>query len=156
MSSSPNLRPVERVELDRYMGRWWVISHVPNFLENGKVATSDNYERRPDGRLTADFAFRRGSVDAPEERWKGVAWVVNSATNAEWKVQLFWPFTADYQILELAPDYSWAVVASRGGKWVWVLARTTTLSDPIYRDILERISKQGLDPDKLQKVPQRP
>lgn len=155
MSTPPAYRTVANVDLDRYLGRWWVIANVPNFLENGKVGTADVYERRPDGRLTANYVFRRGSLDAPEQEWKGVAWVTKPATNAEWKVQLFWPFSADYHIVELDPDYAWAVVVSRGGKWMWVLARQPTLSEAVYRDILDRIGRQGLDASALVKVPQR-
>src|SRR4051812_1899538 len=99
-----SLHLVEHVDLDRYMGRWYVISNIPNFFENGKVATSDNYARRPDGKLDNIFAFRKGSFDAPEKRWEGVAWVTNTSSNAEWKVRLFWPFTSEYQIIELDPN----------------------------------------------------
>ncbi len=155
MSKPPTYRTVAKVDLDRYLGRWWVIAYVPNFLENGKVGTADVYERRPDGRLTANYMFRRDSLDAPEKEWKGVAEVTNPATNAEWKVQLFWPFWADYHIIELDPDYAWAVVVSRGGKWMWVLARQTTLPDSVYRDIVDRVGRQGLDASALVKVPQR-
>ncbi len=138
------------------MGRWYVISNVPNFLENGKVGTSDNYALRADGRLDNIYAFRKGSLDAPEKRWEGVAWVTNTTTNAEWKVRLFWPFTADYRVLELDPDYRWAVVSNHDGKMLWVLARETSLSDNVYQDIVARITRLGLDPSKLQKVPQLP
>lgn len=155
-TKKPDLTPVASVDLDRYMGRWYVISAVPTIFEKGKVATSDNYARRADGRFDADFAFRKGSLDAPEQEWKGVAKIVDPATNARWKVQLFWPFWADYDILELDPNYRHAVVSSRGGKWLWVLARETTLPEATYRDLEARLAKRGLDPAKLVRVPQRP
>ncbi len=155
-TKTPNLMTVATVDLDRYMGRWYVISHVPNFLENGKVGTSDIYARRADGKFDANFAFRKGSLSAPEQEWKGVATIAERATNAAWKVQFVWPLAADYLILELDPDYKWAVVASRGGKWLWVLARETTLPDAVYRDIEGRVTRRGLDAAKLRRVPQLP
>lgn len=154
-SSKPNLTTVSAVDLDRYLGRWHVIAYTPNFLENGKVATADTYARRDDGKLEANYSFRKGSLDAPEQEWKGVATIVNRTTNAEWEVQLFWPFSADYLILELDPDYQWAVVASRGGKWVWILARNPTLPASTFADLQQRISARGLDAQKLAPVPQR-
>lgn len=154
MSSNPSLRSVSHVDLDRYMGRWYVISHVPYFLENGKVGTSDNYARRPDGRLDAIFAFRKQSLTAPEKTWNGVAEVTNTTTNAEWKVSFVWPFSATYRVLELDPDYRWAVVSNGNGKLVWVLARETSLPDALYREILGRVTAQGLEANKLVKVPQ--
>jgi apolipoprotein D and lipocalin family protein len=44
-----------------------VISHVPYFLEKGKVATYDTYARRSDGKLVNNFTFREKSFDAPEK-----------------------------------------------------------------------------------------
>lgn len=153
-SAPPALHTVQHVDLDRYMGRWYVISHVPNFFEKDKVGTSDNYALRPDGRLDNVFVFRKGSLDAPEKSWKGIAWVTNTASNAEWKVRLFWPFTADYLLLELDPNYQWAVACNQDGKLFWVLARETSLPDNVYQEILTRIRHQGLDPSKLENVPQ--
>ena len=155
MKSTRNLTTVTQVDLDRYMGRWQVIAYVPNFVENGKVATADSYAKRPDGKMDNIYSFRKGSLDAPEKSWHGTAWVTNQQTNAEWKVRLLWPFTSDYKILELAPDYAWAVVASNGGDLLWILARDRTLPDPVYSDLLGRLERRGLDSASLVKVPQR-
>lgn len=153
--TKPNLTTVPSVDLDRYLGRWYVIAHTPNFLEKGKVGAADNYARRPDGKLDANYSFRKGSLDAPEQEWKGVGTIVNPKTNAEWKVQLLWPFSAEYLILELDPGYHWAVVASRGGKWLWILARETSLAPAAYADLQQRIAARGLDAKNLELVPQR-
>ncbi|CAM3136504.1 lipocalin family protein [Rariglobus hedericola] len=149
-----SLATVKSVDLDRYMGRWHVIAYTPNFFEDGKVATSDNYVKHADGTMAADYVFRRKNFEAPEKTWHGKAWVTNTQTNAEWKVRLFWPFTSDYLILELDADYRWAVVASNGGKLVWVLAREHTLPDSVYTDLLKRIDARGLDSSRLARVPQ--
>ncbi|MET0262184.1 MAG: lipocalin family protein [Rariglobus sp.] len=155
MKTTPaSLATVQSVDLDRYMGRWHVIAYVPNYFEDGKVATSDSYAKRPDGKMDNIYAFRKKSFDAPEKEWKGTAWVTNTQTNAEWKVRLLWPFTNDYYILELAPDYSWAVVASNKGKLVWVLARDRKLPHATYTDLLQRIDRRGLESSRLVRVPQ--
>lgn len=155
-TKKPDLSTVPSVDLDRYMGRWNVIAAMPTIFEKGKVATADIYARRPDGRLEANYAFRKGSLDAPEKEWKGVAKIVDPATNARWQVQLFWPFWADYDILELDPNYRHAVVSSRGGKWLWILARDTTLPEATYAELERRLTQRGLDPSQLVRVPQRP
>lgn len=80
---------------------------------------------------------------------------MNRHTNAEWKVQLLLPFSAEYLVLELDPDYRWAVVASRGGKWLWILARDTSLPEATLTDLRQRITARGLDAQKLKPVPQR-
>jgi len=146
------LHTVARVDLTRYMGRWYVISHVPNFLEKNKVNTSDNYALKDDGTIGVTYMFRKGALDAPEKSWKGTGWILNKATEAEWSVRLFWPIKSSYWVLELDPNYQWVVAATKDGELFWVMARTPTISVETYRMILDRIRAQGLDPAKLEKV----
>jgi apolipoprotein D and lipocalin family protein len=148
------VRTVPRVDLPRYLGNWYVIANIPYALEKGKVASYDTYSMRPDGRMDNVFTFRKGSFTAPETSWHGVAWVVNRASNAEWRVRFLWPLYATYLVLELDPDYRWAVVATPGHKLLWVLARQRHLDDSTYAEILKRIAAQGYDPSRVAKVPQ--
>jgi apolipoprotein D and lipocalin family protein len=150
----PPLRTVEHVDMERYLGRWYVIANIPYFLEKGKVASYDTYAKRPDGKLVNNFTFRKGDFNAPEQTWHGSAWVVNTTTHAEWKVRFVWPLSSTYLVLELDPDYRWAVVGTPGRGLLWVLARDRQLSDETYAAILKRIQAQGYDPAKLAKVPQ--
>jgi apolipoprotein D and lipocalin family protein len=155
-STMPKASPatVARVDLDRYLGRWYVISHVPYFLEKGKVATYDTYARRSDGKLVNNFTFREKSFDAPEKTWEGVAWVTDTTTNATGKVRFIWPFVVTYKIFALDPDYRWAVVGTGDAGLLWVLARETTLPSPTYDAILAELRAKGIDPAKLVYVPQ--
>jgi apolipoprotein D and lipocalin family protein len=152
--STKNLRTVERIDLARYMGDWHVIAHVPYLLEKGKVGTIDRYALRTDGRIDVEFVFRKKTFDAPEEKWTGVAWVTERATNAEWRVRFLWPFSASYRVLELDPDYRWATVSTGDGDLIWILARARALDALIYADLVGRIRARGLEADKLVKVPQ--
>jgi apolipoprotein D and lipocalin family protein len=130
--STPPPRTAPHVDLDRYLGRWYVIANIPYFLEQGKIASYDTYGKRPDGTLDNTFTFRKGGFDAPEKSWRGTARVTNTATNAEWKVRFLWPFTSTYLVLELDPDYRWAVVGTPGRSLLWILARERHLSPGDY------------------------
>lgn len=152
--NQPPVRTVPHVDLNRYQGKWHVIASIPYFLEKGKVASSDAYSMRPDGRMNNDFTFRKGSLEAPEETWHGVAWVVNHQSNAEWRVRFLWPLYTTYLVLELDTDYRWAVVATPGHKLLWVLARNRQLEPQTYAEILRRIQAQGYDTNRLALVPQ--
>jgi apolipoprotein D and lipocalin family protein len=153
-SADPDLSPVSHVDLPRYMGRWYVIYHVPNFLEKGKVATADTYTLLPDGTLRDVFTFRKHTFDEPERQWSGKGWVIDSDTHALWKFRLFWPFKAGYRILELDPNYLWAVASTDSGSLFWVLSRAPTLDDVNVQTIRARLARRGLDPSKLEAVPQ--
>jgi apolipoprotein D and lipocalin family protein len=155
-TTQPPLRTVTHVDLNRYLGNWYVIANIPYFLENGKVASYDTYSLRPDGRMNNTFTFRKGGFDAPEKSWHGIAWVVNHDSNAEWKVRFLWPFSTTYLVLELDSDYQWAVVGTPGRNLLWVLARQRHLSAITYGEILHRIGLQGYDTNCLALVPQPP
>jgi apolipoprotein D and lipocalin family protein len=138
------------------MGDWYVFAHIPYSLEKGKVGTLDRYALRPDGHIQNSFLFRRASLDAPLEEWKGVARVHDKASNAEWRVQFVWPFRLPFLVIDLDPDYQWAVIGYSSRKLGWVLSRKTALNDDTYRSILKRMEQQGYDASLLVKVPQRP
>ncbi len=152
----PPLVTVPHVDLPRYMGDWYVFAHIPYSLEKGKVGTFDRYAMRADGRMDNIFCFRKGTLDAPLQQWNGVAWVHNKETNAEWRVQFIWPLRVPYLITDLDKDYQWSVVGYPSRKLAWVLTRQTTLDEPTYQGILERLRKQGYDTTQLVKVPQLP
>jgi apolipoprotein D and lipocalin family protein len=152
----PDLRTAPFVDVSRFMGKWWVISHVPNFIENGKVGTSDTYTAISKTRLKTAFTFRKGSLDAPEEQWVGTARITNTTTNADWKVRLVWPLESRYRVLELDPNYGWAVVSNGNGKLVWVLSRTPRLDSYTYGVVMERLRQRRISPASLEMVPQAP
>ena len=151
----PPLKTVPYVDLDRYMGDWYVIAHLPYSLEKGKVGTIDRYVQRPDGKIDNTFLFRKGSLDAPLQQWKALAWVHNKTTNAEWRVQFIWPFRSPYLVLDLDKDYQWSVVGHPKRKLGWVLSKSPTMDEGTYRGILQRLTKQGYDISKFERVPQK-
>ena len=153
--SKPPLKTVAHVDLPRFMGDWYVFAHIPYGLEKGKVGTLDRYALRPDGRIQNSFLFRRGSLDAPLEEWKGIAWVHDKESNAEWRVQFVWPLRAPFLVIDLDPQYQWAVIGDPPRKLAWVMTRKTTLDESTYREILKRWEAQGYDASLLKKVPQR-
>jgi len=152
----PPLRPVAHVDLPRYMGDWYVFANIPYLLENGKVATKDRYALRPDGKIDNIFVFHRKTFAAPEKQWKALAWVHSKETNAEWRVQFFWPVSIPYFIIDLDEDYQWSVVGYPSRKLAWVLTRKPVLDEAVYQGILKRMAAQGYDPKMLVKVPQVP
>lgn len=148
------LKLVDSVDLPRFMGDWFVFAHIPYSLEKGKVGTLDRYALREDGRIQNSFLFRRKTLDAPLEEWKGVAWVHDKKSNAEWRVQFIWPFRVPFMVIDLDPDYRWAVIGYPSRKLAWVLSRNPVLDEKTYQGILSRMEKQGYDTSRLAKVPQ--
>ena len=107
------------------------------------------YARRPDGKLDNIFTFRRSGFDSPEVSWHGTAWVTNTDTNAEWKVRFIWPFSSTYLVLELDPDYRWAVIGHPSRNYLWILARQPELSADIRNRLVGQARGLGFPVDDL-------
>lgn len=150
----PPLESTAAVDLDRYMGRWWVIANIPYFAEKGKVATADVYTLRADGRIDNVYVYRKG-FDKPEKTMNGLATVVPGTDNAQWKIAFFGGLVrADYLILEVAPDYSWALIGHPKRNLAWVFSRYQGMDDTQYETLRAKFTAWGYDAEKLQRVPQ--
>jgi apolipoprotein D and lipocalin family protein len=158
--ASASMKTVAAVDIDRYAGRWYEISRLPNRFQKGCSGNvTAEYVLRGDGRI--DVVNRCSATDGEEKRAEGVARIVDETNRAKLKVRFapaflsFLPMVwGDYWIIDLAPDYSYAVVGEPARKYLWVLAREPTLEDETYRGILERIEAQGYDPNDLVRTPQ--
>jgi apolipoprotein D and lipocalin family protein len=73
-----------------------------------------------------------------------------------WGVQVFWPLKAQYIVAYLKDDYSQVIVARDARDYVWVMARTPTISEADYDALLAKVKGLGYPMDKIRKVPQQP
>ena len=141
------------VDLKRYMGAWNVIANIPYFAEKGKVATRDVYTLNADGNVDTTYFYRK-SFDGPEKTIGSVGIVQPNSNGAFWRVRFLGVFHADYLILDVAPDYSWALVGQRSRKLGWVLARDPAMDEATYASLLEKFRGFGYDTTQFQRVPQ--
>jgi apolipoprotein D and lipocalin family protein len=154
VTAMPPLTTTANVDLDRYMGRWWVIANIPYFAEKGKVATADVYALRDDGRIDNVYAYRK-AFDQPEKETKAVARVVPGTNNAQWQIAFFGGLVkADLLILEVAPDYSWALIGHPKRKMGWVFSRSQAMDDAQYQELRAKFAGYGYDIAQFQRVPQ--
>ncbi len=143
------------IDLPRFMGTWHVVAHVPYFFERGLVATRDVFHLLPDGRIDNDFVFKR-AFDEPDRTWHGVSTIVEGSGGREWAVQFVWPFSTRLQVLEVAPDYSTALLATPDRSLAWVFSREAVVDDAALAALKDRIATFGVDRAALARVPQTP
>jgi apolipoprotein D and lipocalin family protein len=155
-ADAPPLKTVRHVDINRYVGDWFVIANIPYFAEKDCVGSVESYGPRPDGRMDNWFTFHKKSFDAPVQKFTALAWVYNKQTNAEWRVRFLNLFTSPYLVLDLDPKYQWTVVGHPSRNYGWIMARTKRLPEAKYHAILQRLAQQGYDPKRFVKVPQLP
>lgn len=152
----PPVRTVERLDLPRYMGDWYVIANIPYFAEKNCLDSLERYVLRKDGKIDNTFFCRKKSLDAPlKQKASALGWVHDKRTNAEWRVRFFGLISTKYLVLGLDDDYQWSAVGHPSRKYGWVLARSKALPDESYRAALKVFAQQGYDTSRFVKVPQK-
>jgi apolipoprotein D and lipocalin family protein len=159
--SKEPLRVVPSVDLARYTGRWYEIARLPNrFEEKCASDVTAEYALLETGRLKVVNQCRK--KDGSMTRAEGSARLADKGgANSRLKVRFapgflsFLPFVwGDYQIMELAPDYSYALVGEPSRKYLWILSRTPQMDEGTYRQLTEAAAAQGFDVSRLIRIKQ--
>jgi apolipoprotein D and lipocalin family protein len=145
----PALETVPHVDLARYLGTWYEIASFPQSFQRGCTATTATYTLRDDGQIDVVNRCRVGSPDGKQKAARGRARVVDRLTNAKLEVSFFRPFWGPYWIIDLAPDYSYAVIGHPGRDYLWILSRTPTMDEVTYQNILARLRVQRYETSRL-------
>jgi len=140
---------VESVDAQRYMGLWYAIASIPTSFERQCIqGTTAEYRLLENGRIqvTNTCYDAEGSVDVA----RGQAWIPDPSESSKLKVSFvrflwIWWFGAPYWIIDLAPDYSYAVVGHPSREYGWILSRTPTLPEDVLDGIVTRLESQGYD-----------
>lgn len=143
------LTTVDQVDLARYAGKWHQIAYFPTrFQKNCEINVTAEYAIQADG--TVSVLNQCTKVNGTRKSIRGTARVVNSTSFAELKVKFFWFAPAgDYWVIDLGPQYEYAVVSEPKRKFLWILSRTPQLSRSQYDAILSRIAAKGLDLQRI-------
>jgi apolipoprotein D and lipocalin family protein len=143
------LEVVPHVELEKYLGKWYEIAHLPARFQEGCTDTTATYALSEDGSISVlNECVRSGKV----KRAKGKAKVVDKTSGAKLKVTFFWPFYGDYWIIDLGEDYDYAVVGTPNRRYLWILSRTPRMDDELFSRLIESAKSKGFDVSKLIKT----
>ena len=148
------MKTVAHVDIERFMGDWYVIANIPTFIEKGATNAIESYKLGNNGTIETTFTFFKDSPSGKKKTYKPTGFIKNKETNAEWKMQFLWPFKMTSLIIDLADDYSHTVIGVPNRKYVWIMARKPTISNDIYKEILNKLKIDGYDVSKIKKLVQ--
>ena len=152
----PPLALAQDVDLERFMGEWYVIASIPTRIEREAYDAVESYRLAEDGTIETTFTFRKGAFDGEPKRYTPRGHVVEGTGNAVWGMQFVWPVKADYRIAWLDSGYSMTVIGREDRDYVWIMAREPQLPEPEYDAMVAFVDSQGYDISALRRVPQRP
>ena len=145
---------VAALDLQRFMGPWYVIGVIPTFIEKDIYNAIESYELATDGTIKTTFTFNKGAFDGPAKRMEPKGFVIPGTNNAIWGMQFIWPVKAEYVISHVDADYTETIIARSARDYVWIMARTPQIPETDYQRLLTELTAQGYDLKKLRKVPQ--
>ncbi len=149
------VEPVQRFDLQQYLGTWYEIARLDHRFERGLSRVSATYTLREDGGVKV---VNRGySADAQGyEEAIGKAYFKASPDAGHLKVSFFGPFYGSYVVFELDPQYQHAYVAGYNHNYLWLLSRTPVVSDDVFNAFVASAKQKGFDVSELIRVDQSP
>jgi len=137
---------VPHVELEKYLGKWYEIAHLPARFQEGCSDTTATYTLSKNGSISVlNECIRNGKA----KKAKGRAKVVDKSSGAKLKVTFFRPFYGDYWIIKLGENYEYAVVGTPNLKYLWILSRTPQMDDSLYSSLMEFAKSKGFNVENL-------
>lgn len=146
---------VDYVDIDRFMGDWYVIANIPTMLEKGAHNAVENYSLNDDGTIATHFTYRKGSFDGKQKEYFPKGFISDEKTNAIWGMRFIWPIKADYRIVYLNEDYSITMIGRQKRDFLWIMAREPQIPAADYARLVEFAASLGYATSEIQRVPQR-
>jgi apolipoprotein D and lipocalin family protein len=153
MGVPDNVKVVEKVDANQYLGTWYEIARLDHSFERDLEKVTATYSTKDDGGIKV---LNRGFNVAKNE-WKeaeGKAYFVD-APNADktntgkLKVSFFGPFYGAYNIIALDANYQHVMICGPDKSYLWILSRTPKLAEPIKQDLIAQAKSLGFATEKL-------
>jgi len=152
-SQENEMKTVDYVDIERFMGKWFVTAIVPNMIENGATNASDIYELNPDGTIAITYDAIK---DGKKRQIKQKGTIINKESNADWTIQMKKPYVPflkfPFKIILIDPDYKYMAVGYPDNKMGWIMNRDTDMDELVYESILVELETFGYSRDQFVKI----
>ncbi len=152
---TPEMPVVDYVDIERFMGDWYVIANIPTMFEKGAHNAVETYTRNDDGTIATHFSYRKGGFDGKRKDYYPKGFITDEESNAIWGMRFIWPIKADYRIVYLDDDYSTTIIGRQKRDYIWIMAREPQISAANYEQLLQVAASLGYVTSEIQRVPQR-
>lgn len=154
-TGKPPIETVDRVDLERFIGDWYVIAHIPAPLEENAFNAVESYRLAGEGRVATTFRFREGGFAGEPYTYRPQGFVREDSGNAVWDMQFFWPVRFEYRIVYLDEAYRRTIIGRTARDYAWIMARTPEIPESEYRHLVDVLRSRGYATEQLRRVPQR-
>jgi len=147
------MKTVDYVDIERFMGKWFVTAIVPNMIENGATNASDIYELNSDGTIAITYdAIKDGKKKQIQQ--KGT--IINKESNAEWSIQMRKPYIPflkfPFKIILIDNDYNYMAVGYPDNKMGWIMCREAEMDEVLYENIITELTSFGYTKEQFVRI----
>jgi len=148
--------PVSEIELESFMGDWYVLAHIPALIEKNAYNAIESYNfNKEKQEIETTFTFNQSDYNGPQKIYKPKGYVIPGTNNAVWGMQFIWPIKAQYIIAYIDEGYENTIVARDKRDYLWFMSRKSDLSTEKKQWIFKKTEELGYDKDMLRFVPHR-
>lgn len=147
-------QPKKSVELNRYLGKWFEQARYEASFQKDCEGVTAEYTLKRDGNVRVVNTCRQGAVNSVSRSAEATAKMVEGSNGSKLKVTFVWPFEGDYWVLDRADDYSWSIVGEPSGRNLWLLTRSSRVSDRQYATLVKQAASLGYDVSLLRRTQQ--
>jgi len=145
---------VENLNIEKFMGRWYVISLIPNWIEEGGTNSFDDYKLNKDGTIDITYnTIKNNEIKTIKQ--KGI--IVDKNQPSRWEIKFIKPwipfFKAPYEVIVLDSNYNYMAVGYPDNTYGWIMSRDTYIIDSTYNQITDTLEKKfGYKKNDFKKV----
>jgi apolipoprotein D and lipocalin family protein len=143
-------KTVDFVDMNRFMGKWYVVAGRFTALEKNMFNAVETYSWNPSrNMIEIDFKYNKGSFTGPVKKIPQKGWIKNSKTNAHWIVSPMWPLKFNYLVIGLGDDYEWTAIGVPNEAYLWIMSRDPHMTKDKIEEILRTLENKKYNIDNL-------
>ncbi len=142
--------PARPVSAEVYSGRWYEVARTANKLQKDCQQAFTDFEGFSDGTFAVAESCHRGGPDGPVKTIRARAKIISPRDNTRFRMSFFGGLVhQEYWVLDHAEDNSWLIMATPGGNYVWLMARSPVLPKAALAAATARVAWLGYPPGRL-------
>lgn len=149
----PNQELASQVDIDRFMGTWYVHGYTPTVIDKNAWNATESYQRLTNGDIQTTYSFSKGSADGKTKTYQPIGSIVDTETNALWKMRFFGIITAAYYVVYVDPSYEFTVIGHPNKKYAWIMSRSSSIDEKRYSLLRAELAKRDYDLSHFKRVP---
>lgn len=136
--------PSKPIAASFYTGKWYEIARTPNSGQRDCQAPTTEFTGKGDAGFSVHQICRRGSASGAAKVFDTTGQIVSGTQNAKFRMSFLGGLKKqEYWVLDCADDRSWAIMATPGGNFVWLLSRKAVMDPAAKARALERVKALG-------------